>query len=56
MDVKIHDLIELVGQTVNEVERQAGQVETVSARSNQAVAGQRIERVAAPAEWAGGAE
>jgi methyl-accepting chemotaxis protein len=45
---KIHDLIELVGQTVNEVERQAGQVETVSARSNQAVAGQRsqIEQVA----------
>ncbi len=45
---KIHDLIELVGKTVNEVERQAGQVETVSARSNQAVAGQRtqIEQVA----------
>ncbi|SEN49545.1 methyl-accepting chemotaxis protein [Pseudomonas sp. ok272] len=45
---KIHDLIELVGQTVNEVERQAGQVETVSAQSNQAVAGQRsqIEQVA----------
>jgi len=45
---KIHDLIELVGQTVGEVERQAGQVETVSAQSNQAVAGQRsqIEQVA----------
>lgn len=45
---KIHDLIELVGKTVNEVERQASQVETVSARSNQAVAGQRtqIEQVA----------
>ncbi|PMZ49043.1 methyl-accepting chemotaxis protein, partial [Pseudomonas sp. GW247-3R2A] len=37
-----------VGQTVNEVERQAGQVESVSAQSNQAVAGQRsqIEQVA----------
>ncbi|WP_347904030.1 methyl-accepting chemotaxis protein [Pseudomonas purpurea] len=45
---KIHDLIELVGKTVNEVERQAGQVESVSAQSNQAVAGQRsqIEQVA----------
>ncbi|XXE18140.1 HAMP domain-containing protein [Pseudomonas sp. Z1-12] len=45
---KIHDLIEQVGRTVAEVERQAGQVETVSARSNQAVAGQRsqIELVA----------
>jgi methyl-accepting chemotaxis protein len=45
---KIHDLIELVGQTVSEVERQAGQVESVSAQSNQAVAGQRsqIEQVA----------
>nr|WP_218176218.1 methyl-accepting chemotaxis protein [Pseudomonas gingeri] len=45
---KIHDLIERVGQTVGEVERQAGQVESVSARSNQAVAGQRsqIEQVA----------
>lgn len=45
---KIHDLIELVGKTVNEVERQANQVETVSAQSNQAVAGQRtqIEQVA----------
>ncbi|VVN79095.1 methyl-accepting chemotaxis protein [Pseudomonas fluorescens] len=46
--VKIHDLIERVGKTVSEVERQAGQVESVSARSNQAVAGQRsqIEQVA----------
>ena len=45
---KIHDLIERVGQTVSEVERQAGQVENVSAQSNQAVAGQRtqIEQVA----------
>ncbi|WP_409318515.1 methyl-accepting chemotaxis protein [Pseudomonas sp. KCJK9016] len=45
---KIHDLIERVGQTVGEVERQAGQVENVSAQSNQAVAGQRtqIEQVA----------
>ncbi|WP_392397195.1 methyl-accepting chemotaxis protein [Pseudomonas corrugata] len=45
---KIHDLIERVGQTVVEVERQAGQVESVSAQSNQAVAGQRsqIELVA----------
>jgi methyl-accepting chemotaxis protein len=45
---KIHDLIEQVGHTVAEVERQAGQVETVSAQSNQAVAGQRsqIELVA----------
>jgi methyl-accepting chemotaxis protein len=45
---KIHDLIERVGQTVSEVERQAGQVESVSARSNHAVAGQRsqIEQVA----------
>jgi methyl-accepting chemotaxis protein len=45
---KIHDLIERVGQTVSEVERQAGQVESVSAQSNQAVAGQRtqIEQVA----------
>nr|WP_025130749.1 methyl-accepting chemotaxis protein [Pseudomonas sp. PH1b]BFD39603.1 methyl-accepting chemotaxis protein [Pseudomonas sp. FFPRI_1] len=46
--LKIHDLIERVGQTVSEVERQAGQVENVSAQSNQAVAGQRsqIEQVA----------
>jgi methyl-accepting chemotaxis protein len=45
---KIHDLIERVGHTVSEVERQAGQVENVSAQSNQAVAGQRtqIEQVA----------
>ena len=46
--MKIHDLIERVGQTVVEVERQASQVESVSAVSNQAVAGQRsqIEQVA----------
>ncbi|MGH8355359.1 MAG: HAMP domain-containing protein, partial [Pseudomonas sp.] len=46
--VKIHDLIERVGQTVVEVERQAGRVEVVSGESNQAVAGQRnqIELVA----------
>ncbi|AZC22546.1 Methyl-accepting chemotaxis sensor/transducer protein [Pseudomonas sessilinigenes] len=46
--LKIHDLIERVGHTVSEVERQAGQVENVSAQSNQAVAGQRsqIEQVA----------
>ena len=45
---KIHDLIERVGHTVNQVEQQAGQVETVSAQSNQAVCGQRtqIEQVA----------
>jgi methyl-accepting chemotaxis protein len=45
---KIHDLIERVGRTVQEVEHQAGQVESVSARSNQAVSGQRsqIEQVA----------
>ncbi|MDR9750179.1 methyl-accepting chemotaxis protein [Pseudomonas sp. SZMC_28357] len=45
---KIHDLIERVGHTVSEVERQAEQVEQVSAQSNQAVAGQRgqIEQVA----------
>ncbi|MEI4521302.1 methyl-accepting chemotaxis protein [Pseudomonas sp. CCNWLW23] len=45
---KIHDLIERVGHTVGEVERQAVQVESVSAQSNQAVAGQRsqIEQVA----------
>ncbi|WP_448694709.1 methyl-accepting chemotaxis protein [Pseudomonas moraviensis] len=45
---KIHDLIERVGHTVGEVERQAAQVERVSAQSNQAVAGQRtqIEQVA----------
>ena len=45
---KIHDLIERVGHTVSQVEHQAGQVETVSAQSNQAVSGQRsqIEQVA----------
>ena len=45
---KIHDLIERVGHTVSQVELQAGQVEAVSARSNQAVSGQRmqIEQVA----------
>ncbi|NQD92635.1 methyl-accepting chemotaxis protein, partial [Pseudomonas sp. CrR25] len=44
----IHDLIERVGQTVVEVERQADRVEMVSGESNQAVAGQRnqIEQVA----------
>jgi len=44
----IHDLIERVGHTVSQVELQAGQVEAVSARSNQAVSGQRsqIEQVA----------
>ncbi len=45
---RIHDLIEQVGHTVAEVERQAEQVHAVSARSNQAVSGQRgqIEQVA----------
>ena len=45
---KIHDLIERVGHTVSQVELQAGQVETVSARNNEAVSGQRmqIEQVA----------
>ncbi len=45
---KVHDLIERVGQTVVEVERQAVSVEAVSGQSNQAVAGQRsqIEQVA----------
>nr|WP_223569751.1 methyl-accepting chemotaxis protein [Pseudomonas sp. BF-R-26] len=45
---KIHDLIELVSKTVIEVEQQAAQVESISAVSNQAVAGQRrqIEQVA----------
>ncbi|MEE1926448.1 methyl-accepting chemotaxis protein [Pseudomonas sp. 148P] len=45
---RIHDLIEKVGQTVTEVERQAEQVHQVSSRSNQAVSGQRgqIEQVA----------
>ncbi|WP_339511485.1 methyl-accepting chemotaxis protein [Pseudomonas sp. RL_15y_Pfl2_60] len=46
--VKIRELINRVGQTVVEVERQAGRVESVSAQSNQAVAGQlgQIEQVA----------
>ena len=45
---KIHDLIERVGHTVSQVELQAGQVQTVSAQSNQSVSGQRtqIEQVA----------
>ncbi|TDF79034.1 methyl-accepting chemotaxis protein [Pseudomonas sp. H9] len=45
---RIHDLIEQVGHTVSEVERQTEQVHAVSARSNQAVSGQRgqIEQVA----------
>ncbi|AYC34291.1 methyl-accepting chemotaxis protein [Pseudomonas cavernae] len=45
---KIRHLIERVGRTVVEVERQAGRVESVSGESNQAVAGQRsqIEQVA----------
>ncbi|PAU66009.1 methyl-accepting chemotaxis protein [Pseudomonas sp. PIC25] len=45
---KIHDLIERVGQTVAEVERQADRVEVVSGESNQAVSGQlgQIEQVA----------
>ncbi|MDH1109072.1 methyl-accepting chemotaxis protein [Pseudomonas otitidis] len=45
---KIHDLIQLVGQTVSEVERQASRVQQVSEESNLAVAGQRsqIEQVA----------
>ena len=45
---KIHDLIERVGHTVSQVELQAGQVESVSAKSNQAVSDQRsqIEQVA----------
>ncbi|SNS23669.1 methyl-accepting chemotaxis protein [Pseudomonas japonica] len=45
---RIHDLIEKVGRTVTEVERQAQQVHEVSSRSNQAVSGQRgqIEQVA----------
>ena len=36
---KIHDLIERVSQTVGEVERRTLRVESVSAESNQAVAG-----------------
>ncbi|MEB0076053.1 methyl-accepting chemotaxis protein [Pseudomonas sp. CCI3.2] len=45
---KIHGLIDRVGQTVVEVQRQADRVEAVSGASNQAVAGQRgqIEQVA----------
>ncbi|MEE9101489.1 methyl-accepting chemotaxis protein [Pseudomonas nitroreducens] len=45
---RIHDLIEQVGRTVAEVERQTVRVESVSAESNQAVTGQRnqIEQVA----------
>ena len=45
---KIRDLIELVGQTVTEVERQADRVELVSGESSQAVTAQRgqIEQVA----------
>ena len=45
---KIRDLIELVGQTVVEVERQADRVELVSGESSQAVNAQRgqIEQVA----------
>ncbi|NRH27233.1 methyl-accepting chemotaxis protein [Pseudomonas sp. MS19] len=45
---KIRELIKRVGETVVEVERQADRVESVSAQSNQAVAGQRsqIEQVA----------
>lgn len=46
--VRIHDLIERVGQAVVEVERQADRVAMVSGESNQAVTGQRsqIEQVA----------
>lgn len=45
---RIHELIERVGHTVSQVELQAGQVQAVSAHSNQAVSGQRsqIEQVA----------
>lgn len=45
---RIHELIERVGHTVSQVELQAGQVQAVSAQSNQAVSGQRsqIEQVA----------
>lgn len=45
---KIHQLIERVGQTVVEVERQADRVQQISGESNQAVAGQRgqIDQVA----------
>ncbi|MBU2294948.1 MAG: methyl-accepting chemotaxis protein [Gammaproteobacteria bacterium] len=40
---KIHELIQRVGQTVIEVERQADRVQHVSGESNQAVAGQRAQ-------------
>uniref|UniRef100_UPI0040543B0B methyl-accepting chemotaxis protein n=1 Tax=Pseudomonas sp. TaxID=306 RepID=UPI0040543B0B len=40
---KIHELIQRVGQTVTEVERQADRVQHVSGESNQAVAGQRAQ-------------
>jgi methyl-accepting chemotaxis protein len=40
---KIHELIQRVGQTVIEVERQADRVQQVSGESNQAVAGQRAQ-------------
>jgi methyl-accepting chemotaxis protein len=45
---KVHHLIERVGQTVAEVERQAERVELISGESNQAVAGQlsQIDQVA----------
>lgn len=45
---KIRELIERVGQTVGEVERQASRVETISGESNQTVSEQRgqIEQVA----------
>ena len=45
---RIRELIERVGQTVTEVERQATRVERVSGESNQTVSGQRgqIEQVA----------
>ncbi len=45
---QIRSLIERVGQTVGEVERQAGRVESISGDSSRAVAGQRsqIEQVA----------
>lgn len=41
---KIHDLIECVGHTVRQVELQAGQVEAVSAQSNQAVSAVRSSK------------
>ncbi|TRX76432.1 methyl-accepting chemotaxis protein [Pseudomonas mangiferae] len=45
---RVHDLIERVGMTVNEVQGQARRVESISAESNQAVGSQRgqIEQVA----------